>query len=252
MRSIAIFLLLSAGVHAQTDSAFDSTFEVASIKRAARPTPPGGIGALPGGGIRAESMTLKALVAFAWRLQSFQVSGGPRWLDSEYYDIVAKSSDDPAAKNPGRVEMLRSLLVSWFALSFHYESRESSYYELVRGGNKIGPGLVAAIDGSCTNAGEENRCNSLHVGPGEIYAAAISVQALVETFARLTGRVVVDGTGLSGSYNVKLEWASDERPDIAGPSIFTAVQEQLGLRLESRKGPVAILAIDSAEKPENN
>lgn len=248
MRAAAVFLLLTAGLHAQTDAAF----EVASIKPAAHPRPDGGISALPGGGIRVESMTLKALVAFAWRLQPFQVSGGPRWLDSEYYDILAKSAQDPAAKNPGRVEMLRSLLVGRFALRFHNESRESSYYELVQGRNGIAPGLVAASDGSCENVGEENRCNSLHFASGEIYATAISVQALAETISRLTGRVVVDKTGLSGRYNVKLEWAAEERPDISEPSLFTAVQEQLGLKLESRKGPVDILVIDKAEKPNNN
>jgi uncharacterized protein (TIGR03435 family) len=220
MRAIAVFLLLSAGLHSQTDS----TFEVASIKPAAHPKPDGGISDLPGGGIRVESMTMKALVAFAWSLQPFQVYSGPRWIDSEYYDILAKSADDPAAKNPGRVDMLRSLLLSRFALSHHYESRESSYYELVLGATRNAPGLVAASDGSCANDGEENRRNSLHFASGEIYATAISVQALAETISRLEGRVVVDRTGLSGRYNVKLEWASDEKPDIAGPSIFTAIQ----------------------------
>jgi uncharacterized protein (TIGR03435 family) len=78
------------------------------------------------------------------------------------------------------------------------------------------------------------------------------VQALTETISRLTGRVVADKTGLPGRYNVKLEWASDERPDIPGPSIFTAVQEQLGLKLEPHKGPVDSLVIDKAEKPNNN
>ena len=248
MRAVAVLFLLNAGLHAQTGS----TFEVASIRPAAHPTPAGGISALPGGGIRVESMTLKALVAFAWRLQSFQVTGGPRWLDSEYYDIVAKQADDPAAKNTWLVEMIQSLLVSRFALSFHYESREGSYYELVPGGNGIAPGLVAAGDGRCAKVGEENRCNSLHVASGEIYATAISVQALTETISRLTGRVVADKTGLPGRYNVKLEWASDERPDIPGPSIFTAVQEQLGLKLEPHKGPVDSLVIDKAEKPNNN
>lgn len=248
MRALAIFLMMmTVRLSSQTNSAF----EVASIKPAVHPKTDGGIGALPGGGIRVESMTLKALVAFAWGLQSFQVSGGPRWVDSEYYDIVAKAPDDPAAKNPGRVEMLRSLLMSRFGLSFHYESRESSYYDLVRGGDRLAPGL-APSGGSCANAGEENRCSSLHFASGEIYATAISVKALAEAVSRLTGRVVVDRTGLSGSYNVKLEWAADNSPDLAGPSIFTAVQEQLGLKLESRKGPVAILVIDTAEKPTNN
>jgi uncharacterized protein (TIGR03435 family) len=227
-------------------------FDVASIRPAVHPVPPGGINALPGGGIRVENMTLKAFIAFAWRLQPFQVSGGPRWVDSEYFDIVAKSADDPAAKNKELLEMLQSLLVNRFSLSFHYESREAGYYELTEASNKIAPGLTPATDGNCATAGEENRCNSLHFADGEIYATAISAQALAETIARLEERVVVDKTKLSGRYNVKLEWASKERPDMPRPSIFTAMQEQLGLKLESRRGPVKILVIDKAERADNN
>jgi uncharacterized protein (TIGR03435 family) len=221
--------------------AFPQTeFEAASVK----PTPPEStdqrIEVQPGGRFRATNITLKGLLRMAYDVKGFQISGGPKWIDSTRYDVEAKAAGNPNAAE--RLVMMQVMLADRFQLKLHRESRELPVYWLVVG--KGGPKIQRAADDT----------RSYRVTRGVVNTRT-TIPALANVFSNWLERVVLDRTGLEGAYEVKLEWIPEEEPESAnhpGASLFSAVQEQLGLKLEARKGPVDILVIDGAEKPSEN
>jgi bla regulator protein blaR1 len=224
----------------QPPAAARGEFEVASIKR----SDPSHIGAqtyfVPGGKFTALTAPLKSLVCFAYQLRDHQVAGGPGWIDSEPFDISAKA-EVPASYDEIRI-MLQTLLADRFQLKFHRETKEQPVYALVLAKN--GPKLQEVKnEGRGVGSGARGRIN----GNGADMATLATV------LADKLGRSVIDRTGLKGVYDFLLTWTPDEvRADDPGPSLFTAIQEQLGLKLESTKGPVEVLVIDHAEKPSEN
>jgi uncharacterized protein (TIGR03435 family) len=257
---------------------FQPQFEVASIKPAAPDAQGMWIRPSPGGRLTITNMSLKELIVFAWRVQPYQVSGGPQWIDSARFDIVAKSENN--ATGDERQFMLRSLLADRFQLVTHSETKELPIYALVlaRKDGKLGPNLTEAKEGGCTKPDftqppappEPGKPPTLNCGQQmmslrSLTAVAAPISQIVPMLARMLGRTIIDKTGVTGKYDIRLEWTPDEsqtatlppdapKPaaDSAGPSIFTALQEQLGLKLESQKGPVEVLVIDRAEKPTEN
>jgi uncharacterized protein (TIGR03435 family) len=259
-------------------SAQSPQFEVASIKPAAPDAHGTFIGPGPGGGVRITNMTLKEMIVFGWRVQPFQISGGPSWLDSMHYDVVAKPEAKP---KPDEVPlMLQALLTERFQLMLHRETKELPMFALTlaRKDGKFGPKLVPH-EGDCAPPDPSKPpprpepgkpptlgCGGMSMGPRGMTAIGVPVGNLVPMLARILGSTVVDKTGLTGNFDVSAEWTPDETQtlgfllggpapppsDAAGPSIFTALQEQLGLKLESQKGPVEVLVIDRAEKPSEN
>jgi bla regulator protein BlaR1 len=246
---VSACMLLSASAGAQS-------FEVASIK----PSPPASPDRLisgfqtPGGGrFNAISASLRMLIIFAYNVKDFQVSGGPGWANSESYDIVAKA--DGNAARPQLRLMLQALLKDRFKLVLRHETKDAPVYELVvaKGGSKIQEDTTS-------------RQRIAMTGPGKVIAQKAPLALFAEFLGTLAGRPIVDKTGLPGTYGFKLEWTPDvgeaglpgpARPDVAppdsnGPSLFTALQEQLGLRLQSAKGSVESLVIEGAEKPTEN
>jgi uncharacterized protein (TIGR03435 family) len=245
-------------------------FEVASIK----PNGSGDANRLirpAGGHLSVSNMTVKDLLIFAYRVRGFQLSGGPGWIDSAHYDIEAKAEGNASADQMRL--MLQSLLQDRFKLALHHETKELPIYVLAvaKSGLKIQP----LKDGDCVNfdpanpAATQGRkqsdfCGTLGTGRSSLDATKVSMPDLATAFSFIVGRSVVDKTGVAGGFSVHLRFAPDDpapdpsRPgppvaaDLTGPSIFTAVQEQLGLKLESSKGPVEILVIDSVEKPSEN
>jgi uncharacterized protein (TIGR03435 family) len=216
-------------------------FEVASIK----PAPPGPRNTTtefePGGRFRAVGAPLRALIQVAYAVQDFQVVGGPGWADSEPYDVVAK----PAAGvtlDRNQVKMaIQALLVSRFQLKIHRATKDLPIYSLVVGKN--GPKLAKNIDEPGPGA---------TMGPGQLKGSKISMSILAAMLAQLLDFTVRNDTGISGDFDVKLTWTPGQAAEIDGPSIFTALQEELGLKLNARKGPVEIIIIDSAERPSAN
>jgi uncharacterized protein (TIGR03435 family) len=261
-------------------SAQTPQFEVASIKPAAPDAHGMFIRPGPGGGVSITNMTLKEMIVIAYRVQPFQISGGPSWLDSIHYDVVAKPEEKP--KQDELPLMLQALLAQRFELGIHRETKELPMFALVlaRKDGKLGPKLVPH-EGDCTPPDPTKPppppepgkpfafgCGGMSMGPRGMSATGVPVGNLVPMLARILGSTVVDKTGLTGKFDVTAEWAPDENQaaallppgvpppppaaDNAGPSIFTAMQEQLGLKLESQKGPVEVLIIDRAEKPSEN
>jgi len=226
-------------------------FEVASIK----PSPPDAtdrsLSTKRGGRLSTSNATVKQLVYFAYGVMPFQVSGGPDWVGSDGFDIEAKPADPNAPKEQIR-QMAQKLLADRFRLKVHTETRELPVYALVVG--KHGTKLL------------EDRSESPEVGMsnlrGEMRAAKASMPMFAGSLSRALQRQVVDQTGLKGAYSFTLRFLPDQklagqeeegaRANSEGASLFTALQEQLGLKLESTKGPVEILVIDRVERPSGN
>jgi len=231
-------------------------FEVASIKPADPNVPGFRIQTAPGGRYIATGVTVKFLIAQAYGVMEFQVSGGPSWIGNERYEINAKGESGIENK-PGQMGLrLQGLLADRFQLQLAGEAKEMPIYALVvaKNGAKLKESTVG-VDG-----------RRMQTGRGRIEVQGIDMASLANTLSQQVGRKVLDKTGLTGNYDFKLEWtpefgqpqgpkdgAAESAPvDSAGPSLFTAMQEQLGLKLESTKGPVEVLVIDRVEKPTEN
>ncbi len=223
-------------------------FEVASI----RPHP--GLAMVVGINVSGSRITISAhalqgLILTAYELEGYQLYGGPQWMDEERYDIEARAGGE-APPTPIQVRlMLQTLIADRFQLKFHRETKQLSEYELRVA--KGGPKLKASAPGSV---------NSLRFGGGESVSVLTVTGGGMEQLAKQLGnsgleRPVLDKTGLTGQYDYELRWSVDQagagRAD-GPPSVVTAIQEQLGLKLESIKGPVEIFVIDHAERPSGN
>ncbi|HEV1286106.1 MAG TPA: TIGR03435 family protein [Bryobacteraceae bacterium] len=235
-----------------------SQFDVVSVKPSApdehnsfmfRPLP---------GGLRAAGVPLKMLIMESYDVKAFQVSGGPGWIATDRWDILAKFDGvDGQIPLAQMRPMLQAMMADRFKLKSHKETKEMPVYALVVEKN----GLKMA-----NHTGAERQ---FRPGDGSLIVKKGGTAALATWLSRQLGRVVIDKTDLTGEYDYKLEWTPDprergpesiglppepprQRAETNGPSIFTAVQEQLGLRLVSQKGPVEIVVIDSVEKPSAN
>ena len=216
-------------------------FEVASVRLAEAGVKGMNIRRDPAGGISAWNVNLRTLIVLAYNIQDFQLSGGPRWMAAQRYDVIAKA---PAGVQKSDTwPMLRALLAERFHLVVHRETRESAVYELsvAKGGLKIHPAtrLQGEADDWCRQ------------GSGHLQCYMMPMANLALTLSGTLKRRVVDRTGVEGKFDLVLDWAPDNAAG-DGPSIFTAIQELLGLRLEAAKGPVEMVVVDGAEKAEGN
>jgi uncharacterized protein (TIGR03435 family) len=246
------------------------SFEVASVKPNASPGRSSMV-ADPGGGLRATRTPLRQVIRTAYGVQNDQIVGGPDWLDRDRFDIIARApSGATLADFPPRMQ---SLLAERFGLVVHREQRELSVYALVtaRDDNRLGPALVpngCTLDLAAPPAPGQRRCGEISEGFGRLTATAVPIPVLTQYLSPRLNRVVIDRTGLSGHFDAELRWTPENLPpraagipasqpvlvngeaiDPNGPSIFTAVQEQLGLRLEATRTPVEVLVIDRVERP---
>lgn len=262
-------------------------FEVVSVKPSSPDALGGGLRTSPGGRVQITNSTLKGLVAaayqrFAW--DSREIVGGPDWISSARFDVLGQAAGGlPPVDADGfpsqLVAMLRAVLEDRFRLAVHWETRERPIYNLVfaRADRRLGPRLVP-VDVDCAAAtgarlegrvppmrpGRGQECNlSLTSVPGSIQVNAMTMDALARAMGMEgAGREVVNRTGLAGLFDADLIFMPEfalgnftpdriaRDPQFQGrPGIFTAVQEQLGLKLEPATGPVQVLVIDRAERP---
>jgi uncharacterized protein (TIGR03435 family) len=292
-RVVTAVLMVAIGAAAGTVAAAQSraaegkpaAFEVASVKANRTRTDSRGISMLPGR-LTITGLTVREIAAFAYGipnpLRYSRISGGPKWLDSDRFDIAAKAAER-ASSDQLRL-MLRVLLADRFRMVARNTTAELPIYalRLARSEGALGPRLRRTTDIDCVRFMADRggvppplprdpkdvpTC-VIRAEPGLMVARSRTMQDLIRVaFPRVVeDRVVVDRTGLKGSYDVLLEWTPDPRPfattaDLppglpapppptsGGPSIFTAIQEQLGLRLQSEKGRVEVLLIDQVERP---
>ncbi len=272
-------------------------FEVSSIKVNHSADNRMGVRFSPGR-LTATGIGLKFLIANAYNVRPFQISGGPNWINTEKYDIDAKMPDGLDAeleklpmdqRREKMSQLMQSLLADRFQLKVSHQTKEGPVYNLVVAKN--GPLIHEAkppVDTPDAPKGPDGKPiprNFMRMMPGDLSGQAVPIEFLAQQLSMQTGRKVIDQTGLKGSYDFELKWSPEPGPggmmgggpagggppgggppgagpgpgpdggappDASGPSIFTALQEQLGLKLDSAKGPVDMLVIDHVEKPTEN
>jgi uncharacterized protein (TIGR03435 family) len=188
------------------------------------------------GSFAATNASMEECIRWAYDVKEYQISG-PEWLNSDAasYDIDAKA---PAGATRSQIKlMVQSMLAERFKLALQRETRMLPVYELVtaKNGPKLQPGSGGGNDGISSSG-------------GSVKARTVTMAFFAATLSRYIGTPVFDKTGLSGAFDFNMEYAPDDRGNSDKPSVFTAVQEQLGLKLQAAKGPVEVLVIDHAEK----
>jgi uncharacterized protein (TIGR03435 family) len=263
---------IAVGLWAQTAQA-PLGFDVASIKPTAPETRGTSLMFQPPNGLKVVNAPVKMLITFAYDVRDYQIVGGPGWIGSDRFDILAKAERADGATGPEDFkkmndtqrmakmkemrERMRSLLIDRFQLAVHRESKEGSVYALLlaKSGSKLETGKA-----------DEHGGEGLRGGRGTLTGLNAPMWMLRDFLSGQLGRPVIDKTDLKEKYNFKLQWAPDfnegppKNPDgtepppppADGPTIFTALQEQLGLKLESQKGPIEMIVIDRVEKPSEN
>jgi uncharacterized protein (TIGR03435 family) len=267
LRITGMLMLLVATVSAQTQR---PAFDAASVK-VNRSGFPGGTTSIQPGQFTATNETLKELIQAAYATERFRIIGGEPWVALERFDILAR-----AAGNVPREQMqlmLQTLLADRFGLSVSRQLRESAIYELVQGGRPGAPGLRPAAGGcvdrgnppTSPKPGEPPTCGALRSGPSAMNGSSVTINVLAARLAPQVGRAVIDKTNLSGAFDLDLQWTPTEaqraavealRPgsgptpvDADIPDLFTALSEQLGLRLRPERGMVDVLVIEAAKRP---
>jgi uncharacterized protein (TIGR03435 family) len=256
-------LVIAASVAPAQDSVGKQSepgaFEVATIK----PTPPD---AKAGRYITMQGTnrfvvkyyTLKLMIAAAYNLSPKVISGGPAWIDSDHFDILALTPGEARPTQPEQMAMLRTLLAERFKLSFHREEKEFSIYalEVAKSGPKLKESTAPASD-------PPQLISTVYPQRMHLPAKNATMSDFTSLLQRaLLDRPVVDKTGLAGRYDFDLDWAPDETQfggevpaataDAQAPPFFTAIEQQLGLHIEATRGMVQALVVDGAEKPAGN
>jgi uncharacterized protein (TIGR03435 family) len=277
-RSKALFVTSLIGfalpVFAQQAGPAKPSFEIASVK----PSVDSDVrtfGPRPGGRFIAVKCTLKTVIALAYNVREDMVTGGPGWVAADRWNIEAKAEEgiipagewpDPARPDHPLTLMLQSLLEDRFHVKVRRETKEAPVYELVVA--KGGPKLKSTAGAERVDRTVPRGMMRLNPGLGYLAGNGIPVVKLAGILAEpgVLGHPVIDQTQLTGSYDFVLEWAPDPNltsssPDApqltpaaaaSRPSIFSALKEQLGLKVESTKGPVAAAVVEHAEKPGAN
>jgi uncharacterized protein (TIGR03435 family) len=280
LRSIP-FLLCATLAAAQSPPPRTPAFEVASVK----PNRSGELFVrmqMPGNDrFAATNVPVRELIRFAYDVQDVRLLGGPDWIRSERFDIAAKAEQPfpawgPAGPPMPLLLMMRALLADRFGLMVHQETRELPVYALVvaREDRKFGPEISASkldceSQARAGRAGPPPAANpdqptcGMRIGPGQMVIGGTPMSQFVTVLSNFVQRVVIDRTQLAGTFDLRLRWTPDRIPqgppqpgapplppvDPDGPSLFAALQEQLGLRLESTRAPLEVLVIDRVERP---
>jgi len=227
-------LILAGALHAQK-------FEAASI----HPNSSGRDGSVVDfedtGLLRANNVSLRTLIRSAYSLQDDQITGGPKWLDSDRYDIEARTGH--AIRAAEEKAFLQDLLADRFQLKTHTEKRELPVYrlEVAKSGFLLKP--------SQANSSQIRQTRG--AGRNQIMVVRISIHQFAGMLGKSLGRIVQDNTGITGDYDFTFTWDPEGASDSV-PSVFAALQEQMGLRLEAGKAIMDVLVIDSAEKASEN
>ncbi len=242
-RPLVVALISVSGCLAQSPA-----FEVVSIRPHAFVSDPGSENSetkvLPGGRFTGSNMGIRKLIRNAFAIEDKRIAGVPGWVDSESYDINAKTVGGFEIDRSNIQALMLWLLENRFRMKFHRETKEEAVFSLeaAKDGLRITPH---------TGAGEPSMSSNGGSGMVTLKATRLSLADFAATLARQVGRPVLDRTGVRGEFDFNLQWSPEQAPDSGSPSIFTALQP-LGLRLISTKGPVEIVVIDYVEKPSDN
>ncbi len=239
----------------------DYGYEVATVKKSDSSARGSRINPGPQGGLRTTNTNLMSLITFAWDVRDYQVLDAPGWVKSDPFDVSFTPDKAEKMPPPGSplVEIqtmmdrqrsrLRAVLRDRFGLVLRQETRQLPVY-----------GLVAAKGGHKLRPPSAGKGPSMNGGNGSLTGYGVNIKMLTDVLGRTLQRPVVDETGVAGTFDMKLEWKPDVAPpgpkddsaELDGSSIFTALQEQLGLRLEAKKGPVTIYVVEKVGHPTDN
>jgi uncharacterized protein (TIGR03435 family) len=227
------------------------SFEVASINQNKSLSGGGSMGARPGGRLVARNVSLRALVEFAYDLRSYQLDGGPDWITTDRFDIDAAAEGNPSLEKMR--EMMRTLLEDRLHLAVHRENRQVDGFRLVRTRpDRLGPNLrVSALD-CAVSFSSQPKCREGGISFGDVIewkATGVRMAGVTQGVSSHVGKPVSDNTQLTGTFDLELRWSPEMADSSAVPSIYTALQEQLGLKLDSRRVPIEVIVIDRADHP---
>jgi uncharacterized protein (TIGR03435 family) len=250
IKALAGAALMVISAFGQSETA--PKFEIASIKPSPesagwqysiKPSP---------GGFRATNIPLSYLITWAFQINDYQLIGGPAWMTNRY-DIAAQ----PAAPNSADWQlMVQGLLEERFHLKVHRETRERTEYALIvaKGGSKLKVPKEAAC--SAESDPEAGPCGRLSWNNTHLAGRRAPMKTLVFVLAQALRHTVVDETGLKGPFDMTLSWTPDagiaQAPPDAPPPLLVAVEEQMGLKLQARKGQTGVIVVDHLEKPTEN
>jgi uncharacterized protein (TIGR03435 family) len=223
------------------------TFDVASIKENKEPGSGGTLRRTPDGGVRTQHFRARSLITVAYRLQPFQLVGAPGWTNDTYYDVDARPAG--VGQPDEMFERLQGLLTDRFRLAFHRESRQIDGFALLQSRpGTLGPSMKSsALD--CDSAPGERQCREGGITANSFKAFGASMWSLQQVLISEIGAPVADESGLSGTYDLELRWTKEPTPADDLPSIFTALHEQLGLRLDRRRVSTEVFVVDRFERP---
>lgn len=208
---------------------------------------------LRNGSLTVRNMTVKGLIQIAYGKRDFQITGGPGWITTEFFDIDAKAERPQKATH----DMLKTLLADRLHLQLHKETKEASVYSLVIARGSLKMKLSA-------DQTEPEKGGPKDMGPGRLAGEGIPMYVIANLLSNMLGRAVINNTGLTGKYDVNLQAAPDTPQVLTEPAdpltqadalnfaVIDAVEKQLGLKIESVKAPEEILAIDRIEHPSAN
>jgi uncharacterized protein (TIGR03435 family) len=234
-------------------------FEVASIKQNTSGDRWESVSKPAGGRFTVKNATVAWLVRTAYRVEPFQVTGLPPWASSERYDVVAKAADPDATLDQMR-QMLQTLLAARFQMSSHREMKPQPVFALVVAKN--GPKLARAKTDTCTDSTMARPCGGFRIANrSSMWGDTVTVKQLAGELTYMMQRMVLDKTGIQGLYDIKITWTPEHfgpepgaevKPDEANATLFTSIQEQLGLKLQSEKAPVETIVVYRVSRPVEN
>jgi uncharacterized protein (TIGR03435 family) len=259
----------------------DTVFETASIKLNRDGGPLAGMRRSPGGRFDVTNMPLAVLISFAYQLQPYELQGGPSWIESDRWDIVAKIEGNPPPTPPGTPDAImlatRTLLTERFKLVVRSDTRDVDVYQLIkaRADGRLGPGLkpsttdclaIQKADASAKSGRPTPSLNTpdrmvcgMRVSVGRVQLGGRPLSTFMNILTTLTQRRVVDRTGLTGDWEFDISFAPPPSslpgpqavlpPDSDAASLFTVLQEQLGLKLEAARMPMPVLVVEQVERP---
>lgn len=223
-------------------------FDVASIKESKSLVDGGSLRFFPDGGVRADNMPARSLITIAHELKPYQLEGVPSWANTIRYDVEARPS--PGAKQHEATVMLQALLVERFAFKFHREARELDGFALVRvHPDRLGSQLRVSEINCQEDFLKHPRCRQGRIGLDQVVLIGNPMAMLLQVVVNKVSVPVADETGLTGRYDADLTWTNEVAPTDDRPSIYTALQEQLGLRLERRRVKTEVVVVDRFERP---
>jgi uncharacterized protein (TIGR03435 family) len=265
LSTLSLLALLAVPAVAQTPERRDPTeFDVVSVKPHTADTQGMSMVAQPGGRFLAINMALRTVIRAAYQVQDDQIVGAPDWIAAEHFDIDARA-DAPGPPGPNLAARLHQMLAQRFGLVVHHDTRELPVYAMVRSkrDGALGPGIKET---TCPPLADDlsraERCAGIGTGVGSLWTRGMPFAQFLLYLTPQLNRVIVDRSGLDQRYDIDLKWTPDPRgaaggtdAPVADPnavSIFTALDEQLGLKLDSTRAPVDVLVIDRVERPSAN